>query len=1044
MKIKQFKLVTCGLSLISLVSAQALAQLSKGVDPFFSKQWGLVNSGEPQNIELDFINRFQILGRAHQDISLPLTQAKASQRKKIIVAVLDTGIDTTHPDLKEVLQSKPSECQALAEYQQCLKDKDQASCEEEWVNLENPKVDQDKNGYPMDCNGWSVFGGNNRLNIMGSPILNDLIGHGTHVAGIIGAQAENGFGTQGVSQHIELLPVQVITERPREPIKPLNTEVIDLFNPSETGKEDFQNSLGDFIARGLIYAVNSGAQVINLSLGWPQSADSKLLRQAIAEAQKRNVLIVAAAGNDSTRSLLKPCSYPNVICVAAHGPDGALSSFTNYGSGVDIAAPGTNILSSYPLNLTPNRVETAVGIDYMNGTSQAAPFVTGAIAEMLYRGVPVQDIRARLIAGGRPVLSNQPIQRLLHSGAPQKIEVKPSNKVEAKWIMGGLLDLNRALNMSPVEVIAPVSKEPLISYWNRQERLIRLVFPLTNLWQTVDVNELSVTAQIKAAPRSIRPTVKAATLQSANRDWKRNQMRQLEITIAIEDSVVAKDTQIPSDLDFEVSISSPRRTAQFTLEAELIVPISATTQADESYRFENLPEGPFSMFTFNEIFDQKKQVDYVISTATEKSVEYSLYKAQGEVYKKIGSLSVDFTGDEKYLEIANGKPEFATQRFAMNGKTYYSLGLRTDRTSDEKEVDSTILLLDENFALLQTFKVTTATVSPISSYKWILQNQSPKPIWLGRGVDLSRPLNLEDHWDQTSDLNRPAFRVYFFNSENKLSSVDRFLEFKIEDILETPSSLTQLGKVDLLVSKDAGSEAKPSFVKKYGVLSLSGLSDLKRENIKWISTQSFTNLSEGLKDPAIKLSGGNTVGTSWTTKSTPQKLKVNVLKRTDSGTPVLLTRILSAAKEPLDAALAVRSGFAGSVNSGVFAVTNSEVQYHNLNDDSFVSTSMNRFTFLGRSLFYFMYPCALTNSKDSSELLPGFYTSESTGLSKGLKIKTIAKDKIGLIEIVSPAKLRFESESGCRQLDTLVLNRQGQPAVDFRCGNQLLRMNLKY
>ncbi len=166
----------------------------------------------------------------------------------------------------------------------------------------------------------------------------------------------------------------------------------------------------DMVGRGLIYAMRSGAKVINFSLGWPQADDTDFMRKVMEEAQARGVIIVAAAGNDSTRALLRPCVYPNVICVGAAGPDGAMAHFSNYGSGVDIVAPGLNILSTYPMSKRPIRFRSTLGYEYLSGTSQATPFVTAAVAEMMARGIPASEIHARLILGSRPLQSNLSLQ----------------------------------------------------------------------------------------------------------------------------------------------------------------------------------------------------------------------------------------------------------------------------------------------------------------------------------------------------------------------------------------------------------------------------------------------------------------------------------------------------------------------------------------------------------------------------------------------------------------------------------------------------------
>ena len=197
---------------LSLSAAQA-------ADQFSDLQWGYNNKGTAQLIDLDPLRTYRVEARVGQDIH-PLNPVKAN--KKIIVAVLDTGVQRSHPDLQAVIHRNPSECKALEKFLKCVQEKDRTTCEKIWMDLKNPEVDQDKNGYPLDCAGWSLLGGQNEAHIMGRPDFDDSQGHGTHVAGIIGAVLDNNIGVRGVSQNVEILPVQVIGVQPSEPVKPLS------------------------------------------------------------------------------------------------------------------------------------------------------------------------------------------------------------------------------------------------------------------------------------------------------------------------------------------------------------------------------------------------------------------------------------------------------------------------------------------------------------------------------------------------------------------------------------------------------------------------------------------------------------------------------------------------------------------------------------------------------------------------------------------------------------------------------------------------------
>jgi thermitase len=173
----------------------------------------------------------------------------------------------------------------------------------------------------------------------------DLCDHGTHVAGIAAALTNNGIGGAGIGYDTALL----------------NGKVLD-----DTGSGSDED-----IAAGIDWAVANGARVISMSLGGGGTCDdSPVVKTAIGKAWAAGVVVVAAAGNSSGNSSMFPGNCPNVVAVAATDSNDARASFSNYGSNVDIAAPGVDILSSDYLG---NYIK-------MSGTSMATPFVSGLMA----------------------------------------------------------------------------------------------------------------------------------------------------------------------------------------------------------------------------------------------------------------------------------------------------------------------------------------------------------------------------------------------------------------------------------------------------------------------------------------------------------------------------------------------------------------------------------------------------------------------------------------------------------------------------------------
>lgn len=194
--------------------------------------------------------------------------------------------------------------------------------------------------------------------------VGDPNGHGTHVAGIIAMTANNGLGGAGLAPSVSILPVRVLDAK---------------------GSGDHVA-----IASGIVWAVDNGADVVNLSLGGEESSDALLA--AIEYAHARKVLVVAAAGNNgfTTNAPVYPAAYDSVIAVSAISPDSSPTMFSNYGEYVDLAAPGFAILSTLP-----------DGYGYMSGTSQAAPFVSASLALLLATGATPAASRTALYDSAR-------------------------------------------------------------------------------------------------------------------------------------------------------------------------------------------------------------------------------------------------------------------------------------------------------------------------------------------------------------------------------------------------------------------------------------------------------------------------------------------------------------------------------------------------------------------------------------------------------------------------------------------------------------------
>lgn len=282
-------------------------------DNYFDNQWALNNTGQQT---CNTAGTICTTGTADADIDAPEAWEIATGSSEVKIAILDSGIDQSHPDLAGKIKAE--------------------------------------------------------VNFTTSPTEDDNYGHGTHVAGTAAANTNNLIGVAGVGYNSSLMNVKVLGD--------------DGYGPYS------------WIAAGITWAADNGADIINMSLG--NNIKSSTLEDAVNYAWDQGLVIVAAAGNSANPSKTYPAYYENCIAVAATNNNDVKASFSSYGSWVDVAAPGENVYSTFPdhpfyLQAVYKRSNN---YDFGSGTSMSTPHVAG-VAALVWAQEPAlsnQEVRTRI------------------------------------------------------------------------------------------------------------------------------------------------------------------------------------------------------------------------------------------------------------------------------------------------------------------------------------------------------------------------------------------------------------------------------------------------------------------------------------------------------------------------------------------------------------------------------------------------------------------------------------------------------------------------
>jgi subtilisin family serine protease len=1018
---------------LALIANPAFADIS-------DMMWGLHNNGRPVTTYLNPLQSYQLQAVTGEDIHI----APPVQGRKVRVAVVDTGVDINQPVLRSFIFNNAAKCADYQKYMSCLDSKGESevqSCRDEFLKAP-------KNVYPADCHGWNLLDigiSPTSNNILGRPDIDDTSGHGTHVAGIIAS----------VSKNVEIIPVKVLGDGPNQPMKAFSVDL----SPSEDVRNGYKtDNLSERVSRAIIYAMNAGAEVINLSIGWPENQNTDDIKDAIAEAQRRGIIIVAAAGNDSTNALLRPCQYKNVICVAAHSPDGSLASFSNFGFGVDIAAPGTEIVSTIPNNIRSARLPGITGYESLSGTSQATPFVAGVVADMLSRGIPSSDIYARLILGARAVREEKPLLMGPSNLTQQQVDASTKYK---KTILSGLMDMRNSLQVAAQPLILPADKETQTINWDRKSANLKFSISLKNYWKAFAGQSVSVAVR-PLVNSSVEPQVVSVNPESSLSAWAQGEEKSFTVNLRIKDQKDPSLSRLPSELSYMVQVSiGGKLHRSFEIKADVIVSVNEAMSGGDVFGYNlvgSIPRG-MKLSLVDEVLDaQKAKRDYFLVGKDDKQKNHfniALVRNTATTYNIERSQSINFDGD-----IDLSRPQYKV-RLDMDGdgQSEYIFGV-IEYLDKEKGIygdyRNHFYIFDNQMNLKKYVIYDDNRAALPYTFYWMKVNGKMRPAWVTSGREVQKQVDLTDVWgtvgspdDVVKAMKTPTdLHFYYLNEDFKLAQVDApAADQRIVDVIQGSAADSMNGILTVLIAKNLGTQMKPSYLSEFSIAKVQNGLLSQQKNINNLGGPiEYRNLIDTFADRTMSLNSEASEfrGMMWYGLDAHQQQRVTML---DLERGEMTDKLISSQRRITDNALLIKSGFQSAQRKGIFLITNSELEYHDLKSDQVVSTSLNRYSFFGDANFVELYfPITLTDRLAPDQKLPALFTTEQSALSKGIRLLTPVYGADGRLEkMVSPARLRLKAETGCKPLEAPVYLGESQGfAMDYQCSTKIIRFLLKY
>ncbi|MGE0614597.1 MAG: S8 family serine peptidase [Bacteriovoracia bacterium] len=968
------------------------------------QQWALDNPGANFPIGVEELKTLYFPGAAGEDIGLRRAPPEGAGTK-IRVAILDSGLDVTHPVLKDQIYRNEVECamidQLAAEIKECQKTKKADECKKLF-----PPRDADGNGYVADCNGYNfadTIDGN----------VKDIVGHGTHVAGIVAS----------VSKYVEILPVRVISDSPNTPIRPQSTDDPKQDDPSIPNDSDYENAKGfiDRIARGVLYAIRAQAKIMNLSFAWPIQADSQFMREMIALAQSQGIQIVSSAGNDSTEARVMPCVYPGVICVGSHSPDGKISHYSNFGDGVEISAPGHYILSTFPMSKIPVVNTEGQGFEFKNGTSMASPFVAGLLARLRAGGMAGNEAFARLALGSRPQVADD-----FH-----------------KWTQFGNVDLPKALAEPAGPFIYPLDKRPITATFDPEKIVpVDIQVRFGSFWK--DAKVVKVSARVLDGPRGAFAKLTTDTFEI--RGFRQGMKADLETQMKLLPNSADHDGvdlgRVPGEAKIEWTLQADdAKPRQFRTTVDFRMAVNPKTQLPGARISPLAGNPPNKSADFRSVvnMDGSAGADYfAISKISVEKSKLTLIREDVAVKHHIVAATADIDALPGTL--------LTIQRVDVDqdGQPNYVFVSKLPPTEKGKAPPFKFTTFDARLAPVAdyTFEHDSDKTVVSDRFQWLRTNTGGMMmVWIGLGFPPKNENAPYDPWDP--EPKEPLkFRMYALGAKGKLQALSLPENHTFVEIASPTAADQAAGIVRAYTAENFDPNEEDVIFHRVDISPdvAQGLSLGTQQLVQLPRHRTLMAMNQ--VTAAYSLAPGDAIyGTAFTGSSIRGTQRTTVV----SGNSAPMSsdgRLLPLS--PIEPVAQISGVFASDTQLSVFGITGFQVIYADLARDESAGFTRRRYSFLPKfiSARHF-FPTVVRGVE--GEKVPALWITAALGALDTLEVLVPEYGRSGELQgIASPAAFRYFAEDGCRLLGNPIPPTDTQPAqAAFYCGDHFKFMPLQ-